>query len=138
MRADRDPDLLLVERMLAPPAIDEARSSLEYWQRRRQTLPLYRRSARREAEEMAVRWHARLRAAEDARFESSLLGRLLNALGISGLWLRRVRLTKRGLLLFAWAFVPRKMKLIAAGLAAAWLVLLAVLTAAVIVFLQLA
>jgi hypothetical protein len=138
MRASPDPDLLLLEQLSAPPPIDEARSSLEYWQQRRKSLPLYRRSARREAGEMATRWDARLRAAEDARFESSLLGRLVIALGLSVPWVRRVRFTKRGLILLAWAFVPRNVKLIAGGVVAAWLVLLAGLIAAAVVLLQLA
>jgi hypothetical protein len=138
MRASPDPDLLLLEQLSAPPPIDEARSSLEYWQQRRKSLPLYRRSARREAGEMATRWDARLRAAEDARFESSLLGRLVIALGLSVPWVRRVRFTKRGLILLAWAFVPRNVKLIAGGVVAAWLVLLAGLVAAAVVLLQLA
>lgn len=137
MRAS-DPDLLLVEQMSAPPPVSEARSSFEYWERRRKSLPVYRRGARREASEMATRWHARLRAAEDARFEASMAGRLLTALGISSAWVRRVRLTKRGLLLLAWAFVPRKVKLIAGGVAAAWLILLVGLTAAAVALFQLA
>jgi hypothetical protein len=31
MAATRDPDLLLIERMLAPPPLEDARSSLEFW-----------------------------------------------------------------------------------------------------------
>ena len=49
----RDPDHLLIERMLAPPPLEDARSSLDYWRRRRKSLPLYRRAARREAKEIA-------------------------------------------------------------------------------------
>lgn len=139
MRAQRDPDLLLVEQMLEPPSVDDARSSLEYWQRRQRALPVYRRSARREAREMATRWEDRLRAAELARFDSSLVGRLLRPLGISRIWLLRARFTKGGLLVLAWSFVPPKVKLVAAGVVAAWLVVLAgALAAAVLVFDQLA
>ena len=69
MHADRDPDLLLVESMLAPPPLDDARRSLEYWQRRQRNLPFYRRAARREAREMATHCEERVRAAEQARFE---------------------------------------------------------------------
>jgi hypothetical protein len=82
---------------------------------------------------MAVRWHARLHGAERARFESSLLERLVAALGIAWLWLGRVGFTKRRLVVLAWALVPRSLKLVAAGLAAAWLIV-AVVTAAVVVF----
>jgi hypothetical protein len=135
MRADRDPDLLLIETMSAPPPLDDARSSLEYWQRRRRSLPLYRISARREAREMATRWQERVRAAEQAQFESSLVGRVLTALGISSLWLRRVSFAKPSLFWLAWAFVPRRLKLVAGGLVAAALILvLGVLTALAVAF----
>jgi hypothetical protein len=135
MRDYRDPDLLLVKQMLAPPSVDDARSSLEYWQRRREALPVYRRAARREAKEMAARWHDRLLAAEQLRFEASLAGRLLARVGISRLWLLRARFTKLGVISLAWSFVPRKVKLVAGGVAAAWLVMLAAgLAAAVLVF----
>jgi hypothetical protein len=139
MRADRDPDLLLVEQMLAPPHLDEARSSLEYWQRRRRNLPIYRRAARREAREMAARCEERVRAAEQARFESSPVGRLLSALGISSVWLRRVRAAEGIVFWLAWAFVMRKMKVVVGGLAAVGLILVVVAVAAlVVVFDQLA
>jgi len=138
MRAHPDPDLLLVEQMLAPPSVDDARSSLEYWQQRRQALPVYRRGARREAREMAIRWEDRLRAAEVARFDSSLVGRLLRPLGISRIWLLRSRFTTGGLLILGWSVVPPKVRLVVAGIAAAWLVVLAgALAAAVLVFDQL-
>jgi hypothetical protein len=139
MSARLDPDLLLVETMLAPPHLDDARSSLEYWERRRQALPLYKRGARREAREMATRWEARVRAAERARFESSLLGRLLTAVGISRLWVPRSRLRRQGLLRLAWAVVPRKLKLVVGGVAAAWLIMvIGAVSAVVLVFVQLA
>jgi hypothetical protein len=135
MRTDRDPDLLLIETMLAPPALDDARSSLEYWQRRRRNLPLYRLSARREAREMATRWQERVRAAEQAQFESSLVGRLLTALGISSLWLQRVRFAKPSIFWLAWAFVPWRLKLVAGGLVAVALILvLGTLTALAVAF----
>jgi len=138
MRANRDPDLLLVKQMLAPPSVDDARRSLEYWQRRREALPVYRRAARREAREMAARWHDRLLAAEQVRFEASLAGRLLARVGISKLWLLRARFTKLGLISLAWSFVPRQVKFVAGVAAAAWLIMLtAGLAAAVLVFDQL-
>ena len=123
MRSNRDPDLLLIESMLAPPPLDEAHSSLDYWRRRRRNLPLHRRAARREAKEMATRWEERVRAAEQARFEASPIGRLLTAVGIPGRRLRRARIEKRPLLLFAWALVPRSLKLFAGSLVAVGLVL---------------
>src|SRR4249919_290069 len=101
MRAVQDPDLLLIEQMLAPPPLADARDSLAYWQTRRKSLPLYRRAARREAKEMAVRWQERVRAAELARFEASPIGRLLARLGISSIWFQRVQLASQ---LMSWVF----------------------------------
>jgi hypothetical protein len=139
VRAHRDPDSLLVETMLAPPPLDEARRSLEYWERRQRTLPLYQRRARREAREMAMRWQATVRAAERIRFESSVIGRILTALGLSGLSVHRVRLDTRRLIFLAWALVPQKIKLVACGLVAAWLVVaIATLTAVALAFARLA
>jgi hypothetical protein len=122
VRAQPDPDLLLVEVMSAPPPLEDARRSLEYWERRHKTLPLYQRRARREAREMTARWDERVRAAELARFDSSLAGRCVAWLGISSAFMHR-RLTKSGVLVFAWALVPRRFKLIAAGVVAAWLLI---------------
>jgi hypothetical protein len=134
-----DPDLVLVEGMLAPPALDDARNSLEYWQQRRKSLPVYRRGARREAKEMAARWEGRVRAARQARFESSPVGRLLTALGIPTEWIHQLRVGKRGLFLLAWAFVPPKVKLVAGAVAATWLIMvLAAVTVVVVLFDQLA
>jgi hypothetical protein len=139
MRADRDPDLLLIERMLAPPPLEDARSSLEFWQRRRRNLPLYRLAARREAKEMTIRWQETVRAAEQAEFESTPLGRLLAALGISGLWLQRARLAKNAAFWLAWTLAVRKLKLVAGGVAAVGLLLVcAVVAALVVVIAQLA
>jgi hypothetical protein len=139
VRVHRDTDVVLVEAMLAPPALDDARRSLAYWERRRKALPLYQRRARQEAREMAARWEARVREAERVRFESSVLGRALTALGLSRLIGHRVRLTKWGLLSLAWAFLPRKIKLVAGGLVAAWvIVVLGVLTLVAVGLTQLA
>jgi len=139
MRADQDPDLLLIERMLAPPPLEDARSSLEFWQRRRRNLPLYRVAARREAKEMTIRWQETVRAAEQAEFEATPVGRLLAALGISGLWLQRARLAQNAALWLRWTLVVRKMKLVAGGVAAVGLILVfAVVAALVVVIAQLA
>ncbi len=123
MRGRPDPDLLLVEAMLAPPPLEDARRSLEYWQRRRRELPVYRRAARREARELAERWTERVRAAERVQFESSVPGRVLKALGLS--YVRFLRPTKPGLFAFAWMLLPRRIKLVALGLVATWLVVIA-------------
>ncbi len=80
---------------------------------------------------MALRWEARVRDAERARFEATVPGRILARLGLSGLWAQRVRLSNQRLPSLAWAVVPRKLKLVAYGLVAAWL-LTAVLTVTVL------
>jgi hypothetical protein len=133
-----DYDAMLVEQMLAPPPLDDARSSLAYWQRRRRTLPVYRRAARREAKEMAARWQERVRAAELARFEATPLGRLLAWLGISVLWIRPLRITKRRVLFIGWRLVPRKLKLALGVVAAGWLIVAVAVVAAAVLLVQLA
>lgn len=120
--------------MSAPPALDDARSSLEYWQRRRKALPVYRRSARREAREMALRWEERIVAAQQARFEASAVGRLLSAVGFTNVWPYWIRLRRKGLLGAAWIVVPPKLKLVAGAILATWL-LVSVSALAVIAFL---
>jgi hypothetical protein len=119
--AHPDPDLVLVQSMLAPPPLEDARRSLEYWERRQKSLPLYQRRARREAREMALRWQSRVRAAERLRFEATTFGRILAAFGLSGLSPQRVGFDKQRLFFVAWALTPRTLKLVAGGLVAAWL-----------------
>jgi hypothetical protein len=104
--------------MLAPPPLEDARSSLEYWQRRRKALPIYRRAARREAKEMAGRWQERVRAAELARFEASLAGRLLARLGISSIWFQRVQTASQLFSWVVWTMVLRKLKFVLGSFAA--------------------
>ena len=123
MRGRPDPDLVLVEAMLAPPPLEDARRSLEYWERRRRALPVYRRAARREARELAARWTERVRDAERAQFDASIPGRILKALGLS--YIRLYRPTKGGLIALAWMLVPRRIKLVALGFVATWLVVIA-------------
>src|SRR3954452_20307077 len=103
MPPHQDPDLHLLETMLAPPQLDDARRSLVYWQRRQKALPFYQWRARQEAKDMAARWDARVRAAERARFATSVTGRILAALGLSSLFVRRPRPTERPLVSLAWA-----------------------------------
>ena len=123
MRGRPDPDLVLVDAMLAPPPLEDARRSLEYWESRRRALPVYRRAARREARELAERWKGRVRAAERVQFESSVPGRILKALGLS--YIRFYLPSKRGLLALVWTFAPRRLKVVALGLVATWLLVLA-------------
>jgi hypothetical protein len=119
MAAVKDPDLVLIERMLAPPPLEDARSSHDYWRRRRKRLPVYRLAARREAKEMTVFWEERVRAAEQAAFEATPLGRVLAVLGLSGHWVRRAHLVKRVTVWLVWGLIFRRLKLIAGSIAAA-------------------
>jgi hypothetical protein len=129
--AVQDPDHLLIERMLEPPPLEDARSSLEYWQRRRKALPLYRRAARREAKVMTDRWQERVRAAELARFEASPIGRLLARLGISSIWFQRVQVASELLSWVAWAVVLRKVKLVLTSFAAIGILIVVLLVVAI-------
>ena len=70
---------------------------------------------------MAARWDERVRAAEQARFDASVMGRLFARLGLSSAFVGRVRFTKWGVLALAWTLVPRRFKLIAVGVVTAWL-----------------
>ena len=68
----------LAEALLAPrdaaDELDEARELLAYWEQRARRLPRWAVMRRREAREMAWRWRERVRAAEQARYGSGLLG----------------------------------------------------------------
>ena len=56
--------------------LEDARESLAYWESRARTLPLHAVRQRREAREMASRWHARVAEAEAAVYGRGLLGAL--------------------------------------------------------------
>jgi hypothetical protein len=101
---NRHVDELLVEKMLAPPPLEQARASLEFWSQRRSGLPFYRRRDRREADEMVRRWRMRLAAAERARFGTGLVGlfrRLLAREQPPWIW------QEQTLIALAWRFMPR-------------------------------
>ena len=51
---------------------------------------------------MALRWESRVRAAERVRFEATVSGRILAAVGLSGLWTQRIRFGKQRLFFLAW------------------------------------
>ena len=87
---------------------------------------------------MTIRWQDTVRAAEQAQFEASPIGRLLVGLGVSSLWLRRVRFANQALFWLGWVLVMRKLKLVAGGLATLGLILVLAVTALVFVFAQLA
>jgi hypothetical protein len=133
MRATPDRDLVLIQEMLAPPPLEDARSSLEFWQRRRRSLPLYRVGARREARQMTARWQERVRAAELARFEATIAGRLLARAGLTRLWVRRAYVTRSLLLGLAWRLMSRRLRPAGSGRAVAFVVVLAAVTALVLI-----
>jgi hypothetical protein len=110
VRTERDPDLLLIERMLAPPPLEDCRSSLEFWERRGRNLPLFRVAARREASRMVVEWKERVRSAEQAAFEARGVGRFLKDLGVPRIWLRRARLAQQVLIWFARVITARRVR----------------------------
>jgi hypothetical protein len=56
--------------------LDEARESLEYWERRARRLPLYAVRGRREAHDMAARWRRRVAEAERGVYGTGLAGAL--------------------------------------------------------------
>ena len=118
--AIRDADELLVRSMLAPPPLEQARSSLEFWRERRKALPLYRRRERREADEMIQRWRARVAAAERARFGTGLFGQIRRRLAVEPLSWPFPR--ERALFGFLWSVLPRRIALVAVASLAAFFV----------------
>lgn len=132
MHVEQDRDLVLIEELLAPPPLEDARSSLEFWQRRHRSLPLYRFSARREAKVMAGRWQQRVVDAELVRFERTLFGRLLKRFGVSRLWIQRESVGKGLLFDVAWMLVSRRARPRGNGAAVAFVAVLAVVTALVL------
>ena len=128
--ANRHPDDRLLETMLAPPPLEQARSSLEFWSERRSGLPFYRLRERREADEMIRRWRMRLAAAERARFGTGLVGLIRRLLA-------RERLSwavwqEPTLVALAWRLVPRQVALVAVAALAVVLVSLAAIGLGVI------
>jgi hypothetical protein len=119
----RHADDVLLEKMLAPPPLEQARTSLEFWIHRRSGLAIYRRRDRREADEMIRRWRMRVAAAERARFGTGLLGQIRRLLALEPpswpIW------QKRTVVALAWTVVPRSAALVA--LAALGVVLVSLL-----------
>jgi hypothetical protein len=118
-RAIQDADLALVAAMIEPPPLDQARSSLAYWRRRRAALPLYRRSARREADEMIRRWRDRVAAAERRRYGTGPMAVVRRLLAGDLPW----RAVAGGLVPFLLTLVPRRLLLLIAAAAVTWLLL---------------
>jgi hypothetical protein len=76
--------------------LEEARESLEYWERRVRALPPFAVRRRREAREMAARWQARVAEAECAAYGAGLVG-ALTLLALEGRLPERARATGRHL-----------------------------------------
>ena len=131
MRASHDPDLVLVDEMLAPPPLEDAKRSLEFWRNRKQSLPLYKRAARREADAMIARWQERVRAAERARFASTPLGWVLGKL-----WPGRVMIDRRTVLGLAWKATPPGLRLVVGWFVALSLVMAACAVLALVLMLN--
>jgi hypothetical protein len=110
-----DDDALLAD-LNAPPTIDEARESYDYWQRRRSELPLHRRAERKEAAEMATRWKERLTAAQREHYGPGLMEQVLDMLGIR------------------WRPNPRRLIAGVGLLAVLFLIVLVALIVAIVVF----
>ena len=132
MRAS-DRDLVVIQEMLAPPPVEDARSSLEFWQRRHRSLPLYRVSARREAKVMAGRWQERVIDAELVRFERTFFGGLLKRMGVSRIWVQRGSVGRGIVFDLAWTLLSRRMRPTGNGRAVAFVAVLAVITALVLI-----
>ena len=126
--ATEDPDLLLIAAMREPPALEQARSSLDFWRHRHSTLPIYRRRARREANEMIGRWQERVLEAERRRYGTGPLGvlRRLIAGDVPPWWL-----SVSGLRGAAWQLVPRRLVVLAGAVVAVWLLLCVLALAAI-------
>jgi hypothetical protein len=133
MRAASDRDLVVIQEMLAPPPLEDARSSLEFWQRRRKSLPRYRVSARREAKMMTGRWQERVIDAELVRFERTVFGKLLKKVGVSRIWVQRESVGRGIVFDIAWALLSRRMRPSGSGRAGAFVAVLAVITALVLI-----
>ena len=87
---------------------------------------------------MMDRWRERVRAAEQAQFESSFVGRLLAGLGVSSPGLKRARLAGEVVSWVAWVFVMRRAKLVVRRVALSALVVVAAVTVLVVALAQLA
>jgi hypothetical protein len=116
--ATRDPDELLIADMSAPPSLERARESLDIWNRRRASLPIHRRAARREADVMIVRCRERVAAAERERYGGGLTGFIRKMLAGEGpSW----RVFRAALLTTLVALVPRRLVFLATAILVTWL-----------------
>jgi hypothetical protein len=125
--ASSDPDSVLLAELGAPPPLEQARSSLEYWTRRRSSLPLYKRSARREADEMIRRCRERVAEAERRLYGTGLKGLIRRMLAGDGPAWGSLRV---GAIALVWALVPRRLVMLATMFLLAWLLVALLVVAA--------
>lgn len=131
-----DADQLLIEEMLCPPPLEQARNSLEYWRQRRRALPLYRVTARREAIDMTRRWQLEVEAAARIRYGTGLTGLVRRLLAGEPIpWKLGVRST---LVTLALRVVPRRIMIAIAATAAACLLFVGAGVALVVLAFQVA
>ena len=119
----------LIASMLSPPPLEDARNSLAFWERRRAELPLYRRAARREADEMIRRCRERVAAAERLRYGTGFAGLVRRLLAQD---LPTWPAARVALLPFVLRLVPRRLVLVVAAAAAVWLTTVAVVVVAIV------
>src|SRR3954468_19198870 len=129
--ASEDTDRILVATLTAPPPLEQARESLEYWTRRRASLPVYKRAARREADEMMRRCRERVAEAERRRYGTGLMGLVRRVLAGDGPSWNAVRLSATAL---AWMFLPRRLLMVATAFLLAWLLVAVLVVAALFQF----
>ena len=116
--ASSDPDSVLLAELGGPPPLEQARSSLEYWTRRRASLPVYKRSARREADDMIRRCRERVAEAERRRYGTGLPGLIRRLLaGDRPSW----GTARVGVAALIWMIVPRSLVMAATAFVAVWL-----------------
>ena len=113
-----DPDEVLLAELSGPPSLEQARTSLEFWTQRRSALPVYRRGARREAEEMIQRSRQRVAAAERRRFGTGPMAFVRRMLAGDGLSWSAARAS---LVTLVWALVPRRLVYVATAFMLVWL-----------------
>src|SRR3954469_12908718 len=116
--ASEDTDRILVATLTAPPPLEQARESLEYWTRRRASLPGYKRAARREADEMMRRCRARVAEAQRRHYGTGLMGLVGGVRAGAGASWGAVRV---GAAALVWMFMPRRLLMVVTVFLLAWL-----------------
>jgi hypothetical protein len=127
LSASEDSDRILLSAMTAPPPLEQARESLAYWTRRRASLPVYKRSGRREADEMIRRCRERVAEAERRLYGTGLKGLVRRLLAGDGPAWGSVRV---GAIALVWALVPRRLMMLATAFLLAWLLVALLVVAA--------